>query len=287
MPPGRSSFCVRGRPSMSKPSVQTSPTSGAWLTALAASTPGRARSRSTRRRRMRRAGSGRPRPSPAPIPTATARRAGRSPDRSPRLRRGCAARGRRRPAGRAPAPARRPRTRRAAAPRGRGRSCRAQRGDRRCRPRRLPAPAPGRRRGRSTIDTPSVKASAEPSTAMSAARGRSGGAIAATRARRTPPAPGPTTPLSAREQQALGQQLPHDRDRGRAEREAHRDLALPRRARAPAAGARRWRRRSAARSRPRRAAPSRPRRVSPTTRSLSGTTCTFAVGVGIAASRRA
>ena len=32
---------------MSKPSVQTSPTSGAWLTALAASTPGRARSRST------------------------------------------------------------------------------------------------------------------------------------------------------------------------------------------------------------------------------------------------
>ena len=37
----------RGRPSMSKPSVQTSPTSGAWLTALAASTPGRARSRST------------------------------------------------------------------------------------------------------------------------------------------------------------------------------------------------------------------------------------------------
>ena len=62
----------------------------------------------------------------------------------------------------------------------------------------------------------------------------------------------PSAPPASAEQHALGQQLPHDARAAGAERRADGDLLLPRRARATAAGWRRWRTRSAARSRPRR-----------------------------------
>ena len=136
-----------------------------------------------------------------------------------------------------------------------------------------------------TIETPSVKASVQPSTAMSAARGRSGGAIAATA--RTPNAARarPTTllrPESSRLSTSSWRTI-WNRVAPSARRTAISDCRVAARASSMCATL------AQAISSTKPTATSstvRPSRVWPTTRSLSGTTCTLRLVSGYAASRR-
>ena len=264
---------ARGRPATSKPRVQTSPTSGAWLTALAASTPGSRRTASTAsvKNAARRPGSAADEPCTDTDIVSTPRgsKPGSSADAAARLRSVSPA-----PISRtsASASSETTKTSRSSASRPWPVVPRAPRRS----PMRVRAACHAGTRPKTrpvTIETPSVKASVQPSTAMSAARGRSGGAIAATA--RTPNAARarPTTllrPASSRLSASSWRTI-WNRVAPSARRTAISDCRVAARASSMCATL------AQAISRTKPTATSstdRPSRVWPTTRSFSGTTCT-------------